>query len=201
MVGSSILPVTIRNGKLYFLFGKEHSTDATPGFSDFGGGVEPGEDIFETAMREGGEELTGFLGGADEIKKRIKEAGGHLKIKYLFPEQKNSSYNIHVFYIDYDENLPKYYNANHKFLWENMNKKLLKSTKLFEKVEIEWFSIDDIKKRRSEFRSFYQEITDLILTKQNKIIDFIKSKKDYRKTIKKRTRRSNKNAFGDSLPV
>jgi len=71
MTGSSILPVTIKNKKLYFLFGKEHTTDRSPGFSDFGGGVEKGEDIFETAMREGGEELTGFLGDATEIKKKL----------------------------------------------------------------------------------------------------------------------------------
>jgi 8-oxo-dGTP pyrophosphatase MutT (NUDIX family) len=31
-----------------------------PGFSDFGGGVEPNEDIFDAGLREFAEETTGF---------------------------------------------------------------------------------------------------------------------------------------------
>ena len=58
MVGSSILPACVHKGKLYFLFGKENSLADTPGWSDFGGGVDPGESIYDTALREGGEELT-----------------------------------------------------------------------------------------------------------------------------------------------
>ena len=59
MVGSSILPACVHKGTLYFLFGKENDLADTPGWSDFGGGVEPGEDLFDAALREGGEELTG----------------------------------------------------------------------------------------------------------------------------------------------
>ena len=37
-MGAGILPTTIHNGKLYFLFGKEGKyEDSAPGFSDFGG--------------------------------------------------------------------------------------------------------------------------------------------------------------------
>lgn len=44
MVAGSILPVTIHNGKLYFLFGKESPMeDSAKGWSDFGGRVDPGE--------------------------------------------------------------------------------------------------------------------------------------------------------------
>ena len=39
-MGASILPVTIYNGKLYFLFGKERDIDENPGWSDFGGGTD-----------------------------------------------------------------------------------------------------------------------------------------------------------------
>ena len=36
MTGSSILPVTIHNGNLYFLFGKENEKEqSAKGFSDF----------------------------------------------------------------------------------------------------------------------------------------------------------------------
>ncbi len=40
-MGAGILPTTIHNGKLYFLFGKEGKyEDSAPGFSDFGGGTK-----------------------------------------------------------------------------------------------------------------------------------------------------------------
>ena len=85
MVGSSILPVTIHNNKLHFLFGKEASLEDTPGWSDFGGGTEPGESIFNTALREGAEELTGFLGNSNELKQHIKQHGGHYHINQNGP--------------------------------------------------------------------------------------------------------------------
>jgi 8-oxo-dGTP pyrophosphatase MutT (NUDIX family) len=172
MVGASILPVSIRNGKLYFLFGKENSMDKTQGFSDFGGGVEEGETHYETALREGAEELTGFLGSKTELKKLIQKNGGHLKLSYKFPQNaknEKNSYNIHLFFLEYDENLPKYYNQNHKFLWEKMDEKLLSRTKLFEKIEIEWFCIEDMKKRRKEFRCFYRDIVDVLIENKENI--------------------------------
>lgn len=56
MVASSVLPVTIHNGKIYFLFGKENEMeDSSKGLSDFGGKVENGESIlklhFEKALK------------------------------------------------------------------------------------------------------------------------------------------------------
>jgi 8-oxo-dGTP pyrophosphatase MutT (NUDIX family) len=156
MVAGSILPFTIHNGKVYFLFGKENALADTPGFSDFGGGVEGNEDPYQTALREGGEELTGFLGDSQTLEKHIKKNGGCYKMLH-------NTYNIHIIYIDYDENLPKYYNQNHDFLWKRMNKQYLNNTKLFEKIEIRWFSISDMKKHKKEFRNFYQEIVPKIV--------------------------------------
>ena len=70
MVAASILPVTIHKNKLYFLFGKENELeDSAKGWSDFGGRVEKNESIFKGALREGSEELTGFLGDPSELKK------------------------------------------------------------------------------------------------------------------------------------
>jgi len=170
MVAGSILPIAIRKGKLFFLFGKENSMeDSSKGFSDFGGGCENGESPFNTAMREGGEELTGFLGDGNDIRKLIKQNGGTYKITH-------NDYHVHMFRIEYDENLPKYYNANHKFLWERMNKNVLNDSKLFEKIEIHWFTIEDMKKRKSEFRKFYQEIVDLFLSDASNIKTFIQSR-------------------------
>ena len=71
-MGASILPITLINNKICFLFGKERDIDENPGWSDFGGGTEKGETFLDTAIREGSEELTGFLGSP----KKIKEMAG-----------------------------------------------------------------------------------------------------------------------------
>jgi len=180
MVAGSILPITIHKGKLFFLFGKENNMeDSAKGWSDFGGGVDKGETPFKTALREGGEELTGFLGDGKQILKHIKKNGGTYNLTH-------DTYHVHMFYMDYDENLPKYYNQNHAFLWKRMNNKLLNDSKLFEKIEIGWFSEDDLKKRRNEFREFYREIVDLFIGDIENIRRFIQSKnKKHNKTIKK----------------
>ena len=69
-MGAGILPSTIHNGKLYFLFGKEGKyEDSAPGFSDFGGGTDNNESFIETAIREAGEEFTGFLGNDMDIRR------------------------------------------------------------------------------------------------------------------------------------
>ena len=170
MVAGSILPVTIHNNKLYFLFGKENQMeDSAKGWSDFGGGVEKDETPFSTAMREGGEELTGFLGDGKKVKTLIQKNGGIYKIKH-------NNYHVHIFFLEYDENLPKYYNNNHRFLWERMDKNVLSKTKLFEKIEINWFSIEDMENKRGEFRNFYQEIVDKFIENKENIFNFIKKK-------------------------
>jgi 8-oxo-dGTP pyrophosphatase MutT (NUDIX family) len=182
MTGSSILPATIYQGKLFFLFGKENEKeDSAKGFSDFGGGVEPGETVFETAMREGGEELTGFLGDGAHIQKYIKSHGGIFPIVY-------NDYHVHIFFIEYDPKLPIYYNLNHRFLWDRMDRNLLNKSKLFEKIEIQWFSLSDLKNRRSEFRSFYQEIVDQFVLKHEFIRAFLLKASNRKNKTKKRKR-------------
>ena len=114
MVAGSILPVTIHNDKLYFLFGKENPSEkSAKGWSDFGGRLESKETPFEGAIREGSEELSGFLGNKSQLKSLIRKNGGVYKLKY-------NNYHLHLFFIQYDENLPKFFNQNHYFLWDNM---------------------------------------------------------------------------------
>lgn len=91
--------------------------------------------------------------------------------------------------------LPEYYNNNHRFLWERMDKKMLNDTKLFEKIEVGWFTPEDMVARRSEFRGFYQEIVDKILADKAGIRTFLR--KCMRKTSmnKKSMRRTQKRKF------
>lgn len=184
MVAASILPVTIYKNELLFLFGKENEMeDSAKGFSDFGGGVETGESIYETALREGSEELCGFLGDKKQLNQMIKKNGGTHRIAF---GSDNKAYHVHIFFMEYDENLPKYFTNHHRFLWERMDKNMLNNSKFFEKQEIKWFSLKDIQKNKKEFRSFYREIVDLIIKETPKINDFIqkKERKYKSKTLK-----------------
>lgn len=170
MVAGSLLPITIHNNKLYFLFGKENPMeDSAKGWSDFGGRVDAGETPFTAALREGGEELTGFLGNNSALRKLVKKNGGTFHLEH-------NKYHVHMFYLQYDENLPKYYNQNHQFLWERMDKNTLNDSKLFEKIEIQWFSVDDMIHKRSQFRNFYQQIVDLFIDKKIAIEGFARKK-------------------------
>jgi hypothetical protein len=174
MVAGSILPVALHNNKLYFLFGKENPMEnSAKGFSDFGGRADGQETPYDAAMREGGEELTGFLGDEKEIRRLVSKNGGVFPITV-------GTYHVHIFAFDYDENLPKYYNRNHRFLWERMDKNLLNQTKLFEKIEIQWFSEDDMRKRKKVFRNFYREIVQQVLDKAPEIQRFIEATPVYK---------------------
>ena len=186
MTASSLLPVTIHQNQLYFLFGKENELeDSAKGFSDFGGGVEKNETILETALREGSEELTGFLGDSNELKSHIKNHGGTYPLVV-------ETYHVNMFYLPYDEKLPKYYNWNHRFLWNRMNKHTLNKTKLFEKIEIQWFSTKSMKSRIREFRPFYRNIVKQILSKTSEIESFLQSCSQPVQSVRKRNHHKTK---------
>jgi len=92
--------------------------------------------------------------------------------------------------MDHDENLVNYYNNNHKFLWNLMDKNTLNDSKLFEKIEINWFTEKEMIKRRSEFRNFYQKFLDVIVADKNikKHVKKCKPKLGKRQTMKKRNK-------------
>lgn len=90
-MGAGLLPTAIHNNKLYFLFGKENKyEDTSPGWADFGGGTDNNETLLETSIREGTEELTGFIGSSNDIKQMIKKSGTY-NVDYVNPN-KNSGY-------------------------------------------------------------------------------------------------------------
>ena len=190
-MGGSILQVTSYKNKIYFLFGKERNIDENPGWSDFGGGTDKGETFIQTAVREGGEELTGFLGTGNDLKKMLRKYGTY-NIDYK--SQGYSTYRCHIFPMEYDPMLPHYYNNNQLFLQKHLDAKIIKNTKIFEKTQIKWFSFDDIKKHHNEFRSFYKNIIDLIIDNRLAIEKFIRTKNNKSKkyTFKKNIAKNNK---------
>ena len=186
MVGVSILPIAKKNNKLYFLFGQEQNIEyGIRGYSDFGGGRED-ESIFDGAIREGCEEIKGFLGDEKQLRKRVLESGGTHLVNY------NDKYYVHIFLMEYNENLPKYFTNNHNYIWNKMNKKVLSKTKIFEKRKLEWFKIKDMKKTKKEFRPFYVDILEKIIKDEKNIKKFankMKNKTRKKKNTKNKTRK------------
>ena len=180
-MGASVLPTTLYKNKIHFLFGRERDIDDTPGWSDFGGGTDNNETFLETAIREGGEELTGFLGDDKQIRTLLTKYGTY-NIDYK--SQGYSTYRVHIFPMEYDEQLPYYYNNNQRFLQKRLDPSVIKKSKIFEKAEIRWICIDELPKMKSKFRSFYKNIVDLILNQKNLIHNFIKKKQSKGKQSK-----------------
>ena len=184
-MGGSILPVTIHNNKIYFLFGRERDIDENPGWSDFGGGSDKGETLLQTAIREGGEEMTGFLGSSVDIKKLLNRYGTY-NIDYK--SEGYTTYRCHIFPMNYDEKLPFYYNNNQQFLQKRLDQKVIRDTKIFEKTQIKWFEFDELKKDIKQFRSFYQNIIHLILGNKSAIEGFVNKSFKRKRTINRKRR-------------
>jgi hypothetical protein len=170
-MGGGALPIAYnkKNKKVYLLFGKENEylNKDSPGFSDFGGGEKPGESALDTALREGCEELNGFFGCEGEIKRLIKEN--------LVTSLNHDRYTTFLFEIEYDDNLPYYFNNNYKFLKSHVNKLVRHATNgLFEKSIIKWMTFDDLRNERSSFRSYYRNVVDVILENEDDIVAKLK---------------------------
>jgi 8-oxo-dGTP pyrophosphatase MutT (NUDIX family) len=190
-MGASILPITVHNGKILLLFGKERDIDENPGWSDFGGGTDKGESFLETAIREGGEEMTGFLGSSEDIKRFLKRFGTfNLDFK---SDNGYGTYRCHIFPMEYDEYLPHYYNNNQRFLQKRLPASIIRDTKIFEKTQIKWFDINELAKRRSEFRGFYRNIIDLIVENKTELEQFARKCNVKKKGSKTRITRVRKN--------
>lgn len=160
-MGAGILPMCIFQSRLLFLFGKDSKNNF---WSDFGGKKEDNETDFQTAIREGSEELNGFLGSFKKLANLV-EKNNILTIHY-------DKYKVFVFLVNYDRNLPKYFKNNYEFLNETslVKERPNKWDGLFEKTEIKWFSVEDLKKERNMFRLFYRSIVDIIIQENETLL-------------------------------
>ena len=192
-MGAGVLPTAIHKNKIYFLFGRENKYNDTPGFADFGGGNEKNESHLETAIREGTEELTGFLGSFSDLKHMLKKHGTY-NLDY-------DNYRVHIFPYEYDAKLPHYFNNNQRFLQIKLEPEFVKNSRIFEKSEIRWVCVDDLMKMRKYFRSYYQNIVDLLYKERSQIKSFLigGKKTHYGKIKTKIHRKNNKNSKNKTL--
>ena len=72
---------------------------------------------------------------------------------------------------------------------------MFKTLKIFEKAEIRWVCVNDLKKMRPEFRFWYKDTIDKIYAEQNNIKKFILNslKKGTKKKTLRNKNRSRKN--------
>ena len=91
-MGAGILPVCIYKSQLLFLFGKDTYSNL---WSDFGGSSEIAETNEQTAIREGAEELNGFLGSGNTLENLVNKN----KVMTLLFDR----YTIYVFKTNYDK--------------------------------------------------------------------------------------------------
>jgi hypothetical protein len=154
-MGGGIIPVTIHKKKVLMLFGQESSNNK---WGDFGGGRENNETHFETAIREGCEELNGFLGCKNSLKNLVR--------KNMLMKVHHNGYTTYLFYIPYDKYLPEYFNNNFKLMKERFPK-LIDKHGMFEKKQIKWFNFQELKKNKKHFRSFYKGVLNKVLTHES----------------------------------
>jgi 8-oxo-dGTP pyrophosphatase MutT (NUDIX family) len=161
-MGAGILPVVLHNSVLFFLMGKERHNNL---WCDFGGSHDQNESIFDTAIREGGEELNGLLGINEKMYNKVK--------KNLIKEmttKNNPSYTSFLFKTDYDPNLVNSF-TNINIFAETYLPNLIDNEHngLFEKSEIKWFTVNDLNNNIDNFRWHYRPVVKTIIENEKNI--------------------------------
>ena len=156
-MGGGILPVAIVKGKLYFLFSREwnKSKDDPGKWSDFGGSREKNETYKQTAIREGYEESSGFLGSKKNIKSLVENK--------LITSITFNGYRTYIVLIKYDKTMPGRFRKKFTDTLKSKPELVKQHNGLYEKDMLKWYSYDDIKKNFTKFRPWYRNIVKQIL--------------------------------------
>jgi len=166
-MGAGVLPIARYKGTLFLLLGQERNNNL---WCDFGGGAYKGEKPYKTAIREGSEELNGFLGDENDFETTVNH-NMILSITY-------DKYTSYIFRTNYDKKLPIYFTNVNKFAEFHLKDKIeTQYNGLFEKKQIQWFPLSKFKedKSRAMFREHYKPVLDSVLKNEQFIIKFIET--------------------------
>ena len=172
-MGAGVLPIALYRGTLFLLLGQERHNNL---WGDFGGGTIKGEKSYKTAIREGTEELNGFLGNKNDFEK-IVTCNMILSITF-------DRYTSYIFKTNYDKKLPLYFTNVNNFAEVYLQDKIYikdnintKHNGLFEKKQIQWFPLSEFREEKScaIFREYYKPIVDSLLENEQLIIKYIKT--------------------------
>ena len=157
-MGGGILPIAFKNGKIFFLFGRE-TLDIWKDsglWSDFGGGREKNESIKQTAIREGWEETDGVLGNKSIIKELIE--------KNTIDTVEYKGYKTYIILINYDKRLPIIFRKRFEKI-QREKPELIAQKGRYEKDMIKWFEYNELQKKIHLFRPWYKGVLKKVLSK------------------------------------
>jgi len=166
-MGAGVLPVALYKGTLFLLLGQERNNNL---WCDFGGSPHKGEKPYKTAIREGCEELNGFLGDENDFETNVSN-NFILSISF-------DRYTSYIFRTNYDKKLPMYFTNVNKFAELHLRDKIeTQHNGLFEKKQIQWFPLSKFKedKSRAIFREHYKPVLDSVLKNEQFIIKYIET--------------------------
>jgi len=169
--GCGVVPFSYSEGDLYFLFGREAKDIrwAEKGlWGDFGGSINrTKESNFEGMIREFWEETNGIFGKIENIENYVKE--NFEKMLFIYSPVYRGV--ILLLPVEYDKNLPKYFNLSYSFskILVDSKKELAKvrNRGLLEKDTANWFTIADLKKNLKKFRKCDSEIIQYLFDNFN----------------------------------
>ena len=156
-MGAGILPVSVYKNNLYLLFSREHTLyKGRYEWRDFGGTPENNETNMQTAIREGWEESSGFLGSKNNIKNLIKNN--------LITKVSSGGYTVYLVLIEYDKELPRKFRKHFMNMYKKDKSKICKNG-FYEKDKLKWIKITDLKKNMGLFRNWYKKLVNKIYHK------------------------------------
>ena len=160
-MGAGILPVTILKGSIFFLLGREQKSNY---WCDFGGSANYDESVFDTAIREGYEELDGFFGNKDELEDLVNK--NFISLCYI------NRYTTFLFYVKPEIlcSIPYFFNNHRSFLEDEL---ILNNKKegLYEKNQLKLFTKKDLLINYQDIRPFYKNVVPQLLEIEKKQFD------------------------------
>tara|TARA_B110000977_G_scaffold200098_1_gene289452 strand:- start:227 stop:709 length:483 start_codon:yes stop_codon:yes gene_type:complete len=156
-MGGGILPVTIHENNIYFLFSREYINSKKDGgkWSDFGGSKEKNETYYDTAIREGFEESGGFLGSKKDLVKLVKT-------QFIKTVTLADGWRTYIVYIPYDSELPERFRDDFLKMELTHPEKICKKG-LYEKDMLKWVNFNDLSKFNKDVRPWYKKVVKLLI--------------------------------------
>ncbi len=159
---AGIFPLAYHNNNIYFLLGRE-TVDvehrAKGQWSDFGGSIEKGETLKETAIREGFEETGGLFGNMKDIEYLIDHS--------LIKKFRVNHYTTFVIQVPYTKDLPKVHRETYLDVLKNKKHLITKHNGLYEKDMIKWVKLENLNKVEN-IRPWYKYVLKAVYKHFNK---------------------------------
>lgn len=165
--GAGVLPIAFDGEKVLFLFGQERNTGE---WSDFGGGRDEGEQLIETAAREGYEETSGMLGDQQAMARAIR-----LRCLTTIELDNYITYVIRPFATTDQLTAAPFFFANDLEFARRAHPDALHDQRgFYEKSNIKWFTSMEAFNNWDQFRQFYRPVLAQLVNIEQSLMEKIK---------------------------